>query len=108
MRLAAVAVMSMYKRVYSCLAVSCNYIQWLASKVQVALQTLCHSCAAGAARDTHLAWNWLELQQILLESPCMRLVLSGHDHIGGYAQHGHIHFVTLEAMLEGTTPLHLD
>ena len=31
----------------------------------------------------------------------MRLVLSGHDHMGGYAQHGHVHFVTVEAMLEG-------
>ena len=83
-------------------------MQWLANKVQLCLQSLCDSCAAGAARDTHLAWNWLELQQTLLESPCMRLVLSGHDHIGGYVQHGHIHFVTLEAMLEGMTSLHLD
>ena len=31
----------------------------------------------------------------------MRLVLSGHDHMGGYAQHEHVHFVTIEAMLEG-------
>ena len=31
----------------------------------------------------------------------MRLVLSGHDHMGGYAQHRHVHFVTVEAMLEG-------
>ncbi len=58
-------------------------------------------CAAGAARKTHMAWNWVELQQLLLASPCVRLVLSGHDHMGGYAQHGHVHFVTVEAMLEG-------
>ena len=56
---------------------------------------------AGAARDTHLAWNWAQLQQLLLDSACVRLVLSGHDHMGGYAQHRHIHFVTVEAMLEG-------
>ena len=99
--------MSVYKQLHSCMAVSQNCIQCLASKVHFYLLNLCHSCAAGAARDTHLAWNWLELQQILLESPCMRLVLSGHDHIGGYAQHGHIHFVTLEAMLEGMASLHL-
>lgn len=37
----------------------------------------------------------------MLESPWVRLVLSGHDHMGGYAQHGHVHFVTVEAMLEG-------
>ena len=41
------------------------------------------------------------LQQVLLESPWVRLVLSGHDHIGGYSQQGHVHFVTVEAMLEG-------
>ena len=58
-------------------------------------------CAAGAARKTHMAWNWVELQQLLVASPCVRLVLSGHDHMGGYAQHGHVHFVTVEAMLEG-------
>ena len=58
-------------------------------------------CAAGAARKTHMAWNWVELQQLLLASPCVRLVLSGLDHMGGYAQHGHVHFVTVEAMLEG-------
>ena len=43
--------------------------------------------------------------QVLLDSPCVRLVLSGHDHVGGYAQHGRIHFVTVEAMLEGMTNL---
>lgn len=48
-----------------------------------------------------MAWNWVELQQVLVDSPCMRLVLSGHDHMGGYAQHGRVHFVTVEAMLEG-------
>ena len=61
-----------------------------------------NSCwLAGAARDTHLAWNWVLLQEVLLGSPWVRLVLSGHDHMGGYAQHGHVHFVTVEAMLEG-------
>lgn len=48
-----------------------------------------------------MAWNWAQLQQLLLNSPSVRLVLSGHDHTGGYAQRGHIHFVTVEAMLEG-------
>ena len=72
--------------------------------VATALCSVCQSvscCIAGAARATHMAWNWVQLQQVLLDSPAVRLVLSGHDHIGGYAQHGHIHFVTVEAMLEG-------
>lgn len=29
------------------------------------------------------------------------LCLSGHDHPGGYACIQHVHFVTVEAMLEG-------
>ncbi|DBA97345.1 hypothetical protein WJX77_003255 [Trebouxia sp. C0004] len=65
-----------------------------------------HQIGQGAARETHMAWNWVELQQLLLASSCVRLVLSGHDHMGGYAQHGHVHFVTVEAMLEA--PAHMD
>ncbi|KAA6427520.1 MAG: hypothetical protein FRX49_02183 [Trebouxia sp. A1-2] len=65
-----------------------------------------HQIGQGAARKTHMAWNWVELQQLLVASPCVRLVLSGHDHMGGYAQHGHVHFVTVEAMLEA--PAHTD
>ncbi len=83
----------------SCLDVivlSCNSQAMQTGALMVLLR-----CAAGAARKTHMAWNWVELQQLLLVSPCVRLVLSGHDHMGGYAQHGHVHFVTVEAMLEG-------
>ncbi len=72
----------------------------------VILWSVCLGRLAGAARETHMAWNWVELQQVLLGSPCVRLVLSGHDHIGGYAQHDHVHFVTVEAMLEGK-PMHM-
>lgn len=35
----------------------------------------------GAARATHMAWNWREIEALLLDSPCVRLVLCGHDHM---------------------------
>ena len=38
---------------------------------------------------------------MLVASGCVVLALAGHDHMGGYKQHGNVHFITLEAMLEG-------
>lgn len=32
---------------------------------------------------------------------CVVLALAGHDHEGGHAVIKHVHFVTVEAMLEG-------
>ncbi|KAL3149220.1 hypothetical protein ABBQ32_002045 [Trebouxia sp. C0010 RCD-2024] len=87
--------------------IGARQLAWLREQLASACQSqeriivACHhQIGKGAARDTHLAWNWELLQQVLLESPWVRLVLSGHDHMGGYAQHGHVHFVTVEAMLE--------
>lgn len=65
----------------------------------------CDTPAAGAARATHMAWNYRELLQVLLASPAVKLALAGHDHLGGYAclegaAGDRKHFVTVEAMLE--------
>ncbi|KAL3149222.1 hypothetical protein ABBQ32_002045 [Trebouxia sp. C0010 RCD-2024] len=94
--------------------IGARQLAWLREQLASACQSqeriivACHhQIGKGAARDTHLAWNWELLQQVLLESPWVRLVLSGHDHMGGYAQHGHVHFVTVEAMLEGGRLCHL-
>lgn len=59
-----------------------------------------HQVGRGAARATHMAWNWRDVQQALLASPAFRLALAGHDHMGGYACIDGRHFVTLEALLE--------
>jgi hypothetical protein len=48
-----------------------------------------------------MAWNWRELEELVTRSTTVRLVLSGHDHMGGYAVVDKVHFVTLEAVLEG-------
>lgn len=64
-----------------------------------------HQFGFGASRETHMAWNWKEIQRICLESPSFCLVLAGHDHIGGYAeiapdQLGRKYAVTVEGLLE--------
>lgn len=72
-----------------------------------------HQVGAGAARDTHLAWNHDVIRKVLVASPAFVLGLSGHDHLGGYAswkseaeggdsigEMGRKHFVTVEAILE--------
>ena len=59
-----------------------------------------HQVGQGAVRPTHAAWNWRDVQAALLASPAFRLLLAGHDHLGGYACIGGRHFVTLEALLE--------
>ncbi len=56
--------------------------------------------SAGAARPTHMAWNWRTIQGALLASPAFAAFFAGHDHMGGYRLIDGRHFVTLEAMLE--------
>jgi len=65
-----------------------------------------HQFGFGAARKTHMSWNWKEVQSICLESPSFCLVLAGHDHIGGYAEiapSGKKYAVTVEGLLEAPT-----
>lgn len=59
-----------------------------------------HQVGQGAARDTHMAWNWRDIQAALLASPAFRLALAGHDHCGGYSEIDGRHFLTVEALLE--------
>ena len=57
---------------------------------------------AGAARATHLAWNWREILAVLVASTSFAAFFCGHDHVGGYRAIGtNLHFVTLQALLEG-------
>lgn len=58
-----------------------------------------------AARPTHCAWNWEPVSKLIAKRDAVKLVLAGHDHVGGYAQHADraVHFVTLEAILEAET-----
>ena len=69
-----------------------------ASRVIVAAH---HQAGKGGARDTHLAWNWSEIKQVLVQSGCVQLYLAGHDHMGGHTHEAGIHWLTVEALLEG-------
>lgn len=65
-----------------------------------------HQFGFGAARETHLAWNWKEIQSMCVESPSFCLVLAGHDHIGGYAEIsplGKKYAVTVQGLVEAPT-----
>lgn len=74
-------------------------------------------------RRTHAAWNWREVCEAVTagrvkggvevehasssaadkKPPAAVLYLAGHDHTGGYASAGGVHFLTLEAIVEAPT-----
>ena len=61
-----------------------------------------HQAGPGASvRRTHAAWNHAAIRAVLTRpgSPVV-LYLAGHDHEGGYAEGGGVHWVTVEAMCE--------
>eukprot|EP00983_Pelagomonas_calceolata_P057740 1145201-Pelagomonas_calceolata.AAC.3 len=96
--------------------------RWLKEELQAAEQageriivSSHHPLGLGSARRTHMdrhhrtrkcvphemyAWNFEEVQATLCGSKACVLALAGHDHLGGYARIGHMHFVTQPAMLE--------
>ena len=53
-----------------------------------------------AARATHVAWNWKDIEAVCLDSPAFALALAGHDHCGGYCCVQQKHFLTVKGMLE--------
>ena len=80
-----------------------------------------HPLARGSARETHLAWDWREVSDLLDASPAVAAAFAGHDHLGGYyclpsadsdsrlnsanpegsrSRSGGTHFLTLPAVLE--------
>lgn len=71
-----------------------------AERVIVALH---HPLVSGAAPATHLVWNHAEVEAILGASPATAVVFCGHFHPGGYTKVKHVHYVTIEAILEAPT-----
>jgi hypothetical protein len=65
-----------------------------------------HPIHPDSARKSHLAWNYREILKVLRKSSNVRLVLSGHDHLGGgcrvTARRGKTEqvYVTVPAILE--------
>lgn len=54
----------------------------------------------GSARESHRAWNAGDIERVLLRHPSVKMVLTGHDHLGAYALRGGIHHITLEGLVE--------
>lgn len=82
------------------------FVVYTSYKGRLALLTSATPCegsvsAVGAARPTHMAWNWPDVHAALMKSPAFAVFLCGHDHTGGYKEDQGRHFVTVEAMLEG-------
>lgn len=87
--------------------------QWLLQELDEAMHRgknviLCshHQVHPLAARQTHLAWNFPEISEIISKySSIVKLILSGHDHIGGGCRitdgNGNAQFyITVPAVLE--------
>jgi predicted phosphodiesterase len=61
----------------------------------------CHLPALEASTEaTYLLWDHVKLVQLLGEFPGVVAYFNGHDHGGGYAQSGAIHYVTIPGMVE--------
>lgn len=101
-------------------------VEWLRDELQRAAESSEKCVVAGhhqvgpgkCVRRTHAAWNWREVSEVVSggrlkggvevsdasspsppPSPAV-LYLAGHDHMGGYARAGGVHFLTLEAIVE--------
>ncbi len=65
-----------------------------------------HPVQPAAARRTHLAWNYQDILNIVRACPAVRLVVSGHDHVGGACRQssggGHQLYLTVPAILEAS------
>lgn len=61
-----------------------------------------HPLAPGSAPDQYLAWDHESIRQLLEDSHpgTVQLVLCGHYHPGGYAEHNGVHYVVFEGILE--------
>lgn len=62
-----------------------------------------HPFGQNSARETHMAWNAPLIESLVIESGVVALVMSGHDHVGGYCQIENTHFLTLPGVVESTS-----
>jgi manganese-dependent ADP-ribose/CDP-alcohol diphosphatase len=82
-------------------------IKWLrdvlrrAKARQERVIVFCHLPAlAESSTEQHVAWNCADIRAAVEESGVVKAYLNGHDHNGGYAEHGGVHYVTFPGMVE--------
>lgn len=72
-----------------------------AAEQQQVIAACHHPIAPGSAPDMYFAWGNDELLEMLCaDSSPVKVVFTGHYHVGGYACHRGVHFVVLEGVLE--------
>jgi manganese-dependent ADP-ribose/CDP-alcohol diphosphatase len=88
-------------------AVGQAQLQWLrdllarARRQKERVIVFCHLPALReSSTPQHVAWNCDEIRTILEDSGVVAAYLNGHDHNGGYAERGGIHYVTFPGMVE--------
>lgn len=88
-------------------AVGPGQLEWLGAKLRSARSAgrpailFCHNPILPAA--THpglLLWDHAEVTDLVERSGAVALWLNGHDHAGGYAEHGGVHYLTAPGMVE--------
>jgi 3',5'-cyclic AMP phosphodiesterase CpdA len=61
----------------------------------------CHFPAlAESCRPEHLLWDHAQVSALLEASPATAAYINGHDHKGGSAQRGGVHYITMPGMVE--------
>ena len=82
-------------------------LDWLAAELAAAGQAgervvvFAHApVLAAASTPAHLAWDHERALELLEGQPHVAAYFSGHDHAGGYARAGGVHFVTVEGLVE--------
>lgn len=82
-------------------------LQWLEDTLNKAqsegekILVVCHHpLGRGSSPDEYLAWNHEEVVDLLTRHSCVKAVLHGHYHPGGYCCLKGVHYITVEGLLE--------
>jgi len=89
-------------------AVSDAQLEWLNTVLDEAVKEgqnviiLTHvPIAPGSCSDKCLLWNYDKVLEIVHSKACVKAILAGHDHSGGFIRDGHdIYHCTFKAVLE--------
>ena len=88
-------------------AISQTQMSWLESELKEATaasqNAVCFVhiplAVSGAAKYT--LWNGEDVIDVLSAYPCVKAVIAGHHHAGGYSSVGGLHHITLKGMVQG-------
>lgn len=89
-------------------AIGSVQMKWLESELQEAQSLSQHvvcfthiPLALPATGSKYTLWNDEDVRDLLCEYPCVKAVIGGHHHEGGYLLKENIHHITLKGMVQG-------